>query len=423
MPTPQRLALALLLGAVSCAAHAKTSDQACFRKSDLGERFLLQINYAEDHGNPQNFTTSRSRIVRFQRDGAVMRMLDDSIMHPDSDGPLALFATLPIRDETEQALDLDLNAGFDRIRAEEDRTGEDYYGRVDRHDDRAFELFARKTLSISCHDSSLVFDQEAEKEDGTPVVVHYYLQPYRPDPDFRPYEMKSLKHFGFYETYPQRRDSEWVLYAMKWSVHEPIRFALSSTIPMRYREAVRDGVLYWNRALGHSLIEVVDAPPEVRAPSPDYNVIEWVVSGDYSSTSYIQSDPLTGQILHAHVFVLRETMMDGDLTHQNDHLRYIVAHEIGHALGLRHNFAPGRITTVMDYFNLTQILKIGRDIREGRKALPYDRAVTRHVYFGEPLDVTALPPFCTDGQKGCLPFPSKPPAEFLGMKGDSPANE
>ena len=42
------------------------------------------------------------------------------------------------------------------------------------------------------------------------------------------------------------------------------------------------------------------------------------------STSYIQSDPFTGQILHAHIFVLPETMMDGDLTQQNDQLRYIV---------------------------------------------------------------------------------------------------
>ena len=108
--------------------------------------------------------------------------------------------------------------------------------------------------------------------------------------------------------------------------------------------------------------------PSVRAPSPDYNVIQWVTSGDFASTSYIQSDPLTGQILHADVFVLPETMMDGELEQQNDHLRYIVAHEVGHALGLRHNFAPGDATTVMGYFKLPQILQIGRQIRIGAPA-------------------------------------------------------
>ena len=159
---------------------------------------------------------------------------------------------------------------------------------------------------------------------------------------------------------------------MKFDVHEPIVFALSSAIPERRRAAVRDGVLYWNQAFGTSVIRVIDAPPGVRAPSPAYNVIQWVTSGDFASTSYIQSDPLTGQILHAHVFVLPETMMTGDLEQQNDHLRYIVAHEVGHALGLRHNFAPRAAATVMGYFKLPLILKIGREIRAGAPALAYD---------------------------------------------------
>jgi hypothetical protein len=418
MRTLNALLLATFVAALSVARHAAAAESAGIREAALGERFLLQTSYSEVDGNVQSFSTSRSRLVKFERYGATLRMFDDTRPRGANSEPRPLLAEIPIRGEAGQRLDLDLNAGFRKIYLEEDRTGEDYYGRVDRRDGRAFQLFHRKALSISCEGSSLVFDQEAMKHDGDRVVVHYYLSLYRPDHDFVPFEMMSLKHFGFYETYPQLYSGRSVLYAMKFGTDAPIVFALSSSIPERYRNAVRDGVLYWNRALGRPLLQVIDAPADVEAPSVDYNVIQWITSGNYSSTSYIQSDPLTGQILHAHVFVLRETMMDGNLELQNDHLRYIVAHEIGHALGLRHNFASSRPTTVMDYFNTAQILRIGRDIGEVEGALPYDRDVIRHVYLGEPLDVDALPRFCTDGQRGCSPFPSQPPPEPVGIKGD-----
>jgi hypothetical protein len=77
----------------------------------------------------------------------------------------------------------------------------------------------------------LVFDQDARTDDGNRIVVHYYLNLYNPSPDFRPFQMKSLRRFGFYETYPQWRSGRWVLYAMKFDIHEPIVFALSSAIP------------------------------------------------------------------------------------------------------------------------------------------------------------------------------------------------
>jgi uncharacterized protein DUF4953 len=411
------LTAGVLIASLASAPRTASVQAAAFKKAELAHQFLLQVSY-ERKGGPEDLRTSRSRIVRFRRDGALLHMLDASDMRDSA--PSTVLATIPIRREDRDTLDVDLNEGFDTVSYEEDRTGEDYYGRIDRRDGTVFRLSERKALSVSYHGAMLVFDQEARTDDGQRVVVHYYLSSYNPSPEFHPFEMENLRRFGFYETYPQWRSGRWVLYAMKFDVSEPIVFALSSTIPAPRRSAVRDGVLYWNRAFGKPMIGVIDAPPGVRVPSPAFNVIEWVTSVDVASTSYIQSDPLTGQILHAHVLVLPETMMDGDVEQQNDHLRYIVAHEIGHALGLRHNFAPGEVTTVMGYFKLPQILQIGQQIRAGTSALPYDAAVMQHVYLGAPLDLDMLPPFCTDSQRGCRPFRPVPKESEAIRGGGSP---
>jgi hypothetical protein len=384
-------------------------------KTDLNERFLLQVSYEQINGL-QDFMTSRSRIVDFKRQGKVLRVVEEP---HDSATPPHLLATIPIRSETAQALMVDFNAGFDRIFEEEDRTGEDYDGRVDIHDYSFFRLSQRQILSVSQRGPVLVLDQKALDARMKPVMVHYYLSPYRPNLNFQPFEIENLDHFGFYETYPRRRSGRTVLYAMKFDSHKPIVFALSAAIPDRYRQAVRDGVLYWNKALGQPLLQVIDAPDGVTAPTPRYNVIQWLTDGDFASTSHIQGDPLTGEILHAHIFILSRSVKHGDLDEQNDHLRYVIAHEVGHALGLRHNFAKGPVSTVMNYFMFEQTVKIGHDvIRAGGKALDYDRKVMRHVYFGEPLDLDALPNFCTDGQPWCNPFKLSNPELSDGASGD-----
>jgi uncharacterized protein DUF4953 len=370
-------------------------------KTDLNERFLLQVSYEQVNGL-QDFMTSRSRIVGFKRQEEVLLMVEEA---HDSATPPHLLATIPIRSETAQALMVDFNAGFDRVFEEEDRTGEDYEGRVDTHDYSFFRLSQRQILSVSQRGSMLVLDQMGLDAYMDLVLVHYYLSPYRPNPNFKPFEIENLDHFGFYETYPRRRSGRTVFYAMKFDSHKPIVFALSAAIPDRYRQAVRDGVLYWNKALGRLLLQVIDAPDDVTAPSPRYNVIQWLTDGDFASTSHIQGDPLTGEILHAHIFILSRSVKHGDLDEQNNHLRYLVAHEVGHALGLRHNFAKGPVSTVMNYFDLEQEVRIGHEvIRSGDDALEYDRKVVRHVYLGEPLDIDTLPAFCTDGQSGCAPL-------------------
>lgn len=390
----------LLLSLLASSAFGVAAEEpVAIRKSELGKRMLLQISYEREHGR-QDFMTSRSRIVTLYRQGDSLRMLEDPI---DSSTASVALATFPIFRETADNVLVAFNTSL--IFNEEDRTGEDYYGRVEKQDYSFVKLTHGKLLSASRDGSILVLKQEAMTKLKEPVVVHYYLSAYEPNPLFEPFEIRNLERFGFYETYPQRRSGKTVLYAMKFDAHKPIVFALSSAIPEQYRQAVRDGVLYWNRALGRPLLQVVDAPAGVTAPSPAYNVIQWVTDGDYASTSHIQSDPLTGEILHAHIFILANDAGEESFETQSNHLRYVVAHEVGHALGLRHNFAKGPVSSVMNYFDFDETVRLGRDlIAMQSNALEYDRQVVRHVYLGEPLNLATLPPFCTDSQRGCHPF-------------------
>jgi hypothetical protein len=177
-------------------AYAPPQQSVAIRKADLDEKFLLQVSYEQENGF-EDFMTSRSRIVDFVRQENVLRMVEEP--HDSSASP-RLLATIPIRSETEHSLMVDFNAAFDKVFQEEDRTGEDYAGRADTDDYSFFRLSQRQILRVSQHGSMLVMDQTALNMSMAPVLVHYYLSPYRPNPDFKPFEIKNLDHFGFYET-------------------------------------------------------------------------------------------------------------------------------------------------------------------------------------------------------------------------------
>lgn len=88
----------------------------------------------------------------------------------------------------------------------------------------------------------------------------------------------------------------------------------------------------------------------------------------------------------------------------DEHLRYLAAHQAGHALGLRHHFASGPISTVMNYFSFADTVMIGREvIGQRNEALPCDRGVVRDVYLDGPVNIETLPACCTDHQDNCSP--------------------
>jgi hypothetical protein len=157
---------------------------------------------------------------------------------------------------------------------------------------------------------------------------------------------------------------------------EPIVYYVDRGAPEPVGSALLEGARWWNQAfeaLGYKdAFRVEVMPPEVDPMDVRYNVIQWV----HRSTrgwSYGNSlvDPRTGEIIQGRVslgslrdrqdFLIAEGLLAPyDKTNTASpkllemvlaRLRQLSAHEVGHTLGLQHNYAasPVNRSSVMDY--------------------------------------------------------------------------
>lgn len=161
---------------------------------------------------------------------------------------------------------------------------------------------------------------------------------------------------------------------------EPIIYYLDNGTPEPVRSALLEGARWWNQAFeaaGYLNAFQVEVLPEGADPlDVRYNIINWV----HRSTrgwSYGSSvtDPRTGEILKGHVLlgslrvrqdyliaqgllapfnpVSNSSMNDEDpmLAMALARIRQLSAHEVGHTLGIQHNFAASvnDRASVMDY--------------------------------------------------------------------------
>jgi len=171
---------------------------------------------------------------------------------------------------------------------------------------------------------------------------------------------------------------------------KPIVFYLDTAIPEPVRSAAKRGALWWNAAFEQAgfknALRIEDLPEGADPMDVRYPTIQWTNrSGRGWSVGQSQVDPRTGEILHAVVQLDSHRMrtvnnywqatipsgkdateptsdlfaaldnLDPKLSEQEvlkTRLALLTCHEVGHAIGLEHNFVASTYGrgSVMDYY-------------------------------------------------------------------------
>jgi hypothetical protein len=157
---------------------------------------------------------------------------------------------------------------------------------------------------------------------------------------------------------------------------KPIVYYLDRGAPEPVRSALLEGARWWNQAFeaaGYRNAFQVEMMPEAADPMDvRYNVIQWVHRSTRGwSYGNAVSDPRTGEIIQGRVtlgslrgrqdYLIAEGLLapyeagkpvpPAMLEFALARLRQLAAHEVGHTLGLGHNFAASTMNraSVMDY--------------------------------------------------------------------------
>ena len=200
---------------------------------------------------------------------------------------------------------------------------------------------------------------------------------------------------------------------------EPIVYYVDRGAPEPVQSALIEGASWWNQAFtaaGYEDAFRVELMPEGADPMDvRYNVIQWV----HRSTrgwSYGSSivDPRTGEILKGHVslgslrvrqdYMIAEGLLapytgeeasDAMLAMSLARIRQLSAHEVGHTIGMEHNFAASTQSrsSVMDYpFPLVRLGANGEPDLSAAYAVgmgAWDMRTVLYAYQDYPDDVDA----------------------------------
>lgn len=273
--------------------------------------------------------------------------------------------------------------------------------------------------NLEINQISKVRSNAIKSSDGNPdfqtreetLTMNVQIRPYTPpNADFNPKLADPSRRVGFFVT--KRKKPQYSTgdqnFITKWDLDPakgPITFLISDAVPAQYVQAASEGALYWNKVFGREVVVVkTHVDPQANPQNRTIMVrwISWMDSG--AAYAQAQADPLTGEILRGQIFMpavftrvgsadllglnggnpVNKPVLNGatacDISKKlmavnalaleandsqrlrlaQDSVRSTVAHEAGHALGLRHNFAgsySAKVSTADIYKSAATYLK------------------------------------------------------------------
>jgi ribosomal protein S18 acetylase RimI-like enzyme len=209
---------------------------------------------------------------------------------------------------------------------------------------------------------------------------------------------------------------------------QPITFYLAREVPEKFRPAIKRGIEAWNLAFAQAgfknAIVAKDAPTLKEDPDWDeedarYSVIRWAPSMDMNAFGPSIQDPRSGETLSAHIVIWNNVtdlvqrwyfMQAGAVDPKAQKLpfgdelmsqlvEYVVSHEVGHTLGLAHNFKAsnwytpaqlrnpkfvaehGLSASIMDYSRFNYVAQPGDGVTTFLGGIgPYDKMAIEYGY-------------------------------------------
>ncbi|MDR0390831.1 MAG: zinc-dependent metalloprotease, partial [Planctomycetaceae bacterium] len=182
---------------------------------------------------------------------------------------------------------------------------------------RVVATYSGRGFARFLHGSSL----DSADTDGATVTIHYSVSKLSSS-GYSP--RLADNRIGYFTTVHKNysknpNDNHLVRYINRWNLQKadpsaklsppkkPIIFWISKTVPFRYRKAVREGILEWNKAfekIGYvNAIEVRQQADNDTWDAEDinYNTFRWITSDARFAMGPSHVNPLTGEILDADI--------------------------------------------------------------------------------------------------------------------------